>query len=269
MAQPKGIKDAFAGFFEDPTRETLRALLQGHVGETRHLDFKTEWPEHSALAKQVLGLANTAGGVLVVGVQEQADKSLDPVGLAAFRDKADITNGLKNYLPANVLSQVSVLDLAYDTAEYSKIEGKKFQVAIIEFDAEAIPAVAVKAGTGIRKGAIYYRKEGVTEEATYDEIQIAINKRLTSERAAPEHDLDHHLRQLKVLYGAIEKTTQSNWLVPHLGQLSSVMKMLYSENPLYPAESYDQFIARMVALKKTVIEKELGSTRPIISGPTT
>lgn len=36
----KGLKEAFARFFEDPSREGLRDLLRDNLGETNEFDFK-------------------------------------------------------------------------------------------------------------------------------------------------------------------------------------------------------------------------------------
>jgi hypothetical protein len=54
----RAFREAFARFFEEPTREGLRELLRENFGEANELDFKREWPESSKLAKHVLGLAN-------------------------------------------------------------------------------------------------------------------------------------------------------------------------------------------------------------------
>ena len=37
----KGLKEAFAVFFENPSRESLRKLLIDHTGEHDDLDFKS------------------------------------------------------------------------------------------------------------------------------------------------------------------------------------------------------------------------------------
>jgi len=65
------LGEAFARFFEAPTREGLRALLQENFGEANEIDFKRELPEGSKLARHVLGLANFGEGCIVVGVEQE------------------------------------------------------------------------------------------------------------------------------------------------------------------------------------------------------
>ncbi|HTT76243.1 MAG TPA: ATP-binding protein [Candidatus Binataceae bacterium] len=103
MNPQSGLQEPFAQFFEDPSRETLRNLLKEYFGETGSLDFKEQWPTRARLAKHVLGMANTSNGCLVIGVGEKTDKTLEPIGLKDFKDKADIQNGLKRFLPSDLM----------------------------------------------------------------------------------------------------------------------------------------------------------------------
>jgi hypothetical protein len=98
---PKQFSEAMACFFESPTRETLRELLRTHLGEFDECDFKAEWPPQlSNIARHILGIANSGGGVIVVGMAEKTDdKSLQPVGLTTVLDKAEFHKGVEKYLP--------------------------------------------------------------------------------------------------------------------------------------------------------------------------
>jgi hypothetical protein len=120
MSLQKGHKESFARFFEEPSREGLRELLKQQVGETRFMDFKEEWPKHASLAKQILGFANIGNACLIMGAKEEADGTIEPIGLPRLEDKADITNGLKKYLPAELLQRTDVLDFSFDDSEYPK-----------------------------------------------------------------------------------------------------------------------------------------------------
>lgn len=120
--------------FEAPTRDGLRELLKGNPGELRWCDFKAEWLEPAGLARRVLGMANSGGGCLVIGVEEASDGTLLSTGLPALKDKADVTNGLKNYVPAALLRNVDVVDFAFEASEYPALVGKKFQVVFVVDD---------------------------------------------------------------------------------------------------------------------------------------
>ena len=205
MAQ-KTIHEAFAKFFESPRRDTLRDLLKDQSGELKSCDFKETWPEHGPLSKHFLGLANTGGGCLVVGVKEKDDNTLESVGLAELKDKADIYNGIKYYLPESILSILEVGDYAFDASEYPNLVGKRFQVAFVSPNIVDIPFVARKNGTGIREGAIYIRREGLTEEAGYEQVQSMLEQRIVN--ALPSTQARHlleHLEELKVLYEPVAR----------------------------------------------------------------
>jgi predicted HTH transcriptional regulator len=254
--KPKTIHEAFSRFFELPNRETLRDLLREHVGELRSCDFKESWPEHSALAKHLLGIANAGGGCLVVGVKENPDKTAAPEGLAAIRDKADIFNGIKNYLPEPLLSAVEIADFSYQASEYPSLVGKMFQVVFVHSRPESLPFVMQRAGSGIRAAAIYIRREGSTEEANYDEVQRLLNERLAaSPQTAEARDLKEHLEELKVLYGEIPKTILGRSAYQEaLDRTYSGLFGAPKNNPHYPKEEYEAFLVRMLEEKKKLIE---------------
>lgn len=253
---PKGTKEAFARFAEDPSRESFRKLLTGHLGEARHLDFKESWPDGPALAKHILGLGNTDGGALVIGVEEEPSGSLNPVGLPKLADKADILNGIKKYLPSELFVRVHPLDFTYDASEYSKIVGKSFQVLLVESSAEHTPFIAARSGTGIRDNAIYVRRDGLTDEASHSEVQGLLNRRIeTQYSTSRELDLKKHIEQLRALYGEIPQFVTPSFF-GNLG-LGGIGRFAAKPNALYPAETVEQFIVRMIAAKKVRIADEL------------
>ena len=79
--------------------------------------------------------------------------------------------------------------------------------------------------------------------------------------------LQEHLNQLETLYKNIEPTIvtyeRSSGIGESLGILANaVMKIAKGDkkeekNPLYPNESYDEFISRMIDKKKQKIERVL------------
>src|SRR5260370_8034750 len=106
------------------------------------MDFKEEWPKHASLAKQILGFANAGNACLIMGAKEEADGTIEAIGLPKFEDKADITNGLKKYLPAELLRRTDVLDFSFDASEYPKVIG--FQVVLIEYTVDHTPVLPLR-----------------------------------------------------------------------------------------------------------------------------
>lgn len=267
-AKPKpkakpALRENFARFFEDPSRDKLHDLLKGSGGEFRDLDFKVEWPSKAHVAKQVLGLANIGGGVLVVGVQEGEDGGLTPVGLEAFTDKADITGWLKGIIPSGLLNDVEVYDFDYPGGEYGVIQGKKFQVMFVSPDDDQSPFLPLKEGAGIVPGTVYVRRDGMVEAATYDEVQRILNNRISRGHSTqPTLDLKSHFEQLRFLYGEIQPQSASlGWLGQHFktAEWIKALGSMTEPNPLYPAESFEKFVSNQIEAKKRVIKRLLGT----------
>jgi hypothetical protein len=249
MASKKGIKEAFARFFEQPSREALRELLKQHVGESEFLDFKEEWPKHSHLAKHILGFANTGDACMVVGVKEEDDKTLAPAGLPNITDKVDIMGGLKSYLPQNLLDRIDVLDFPFVESEYPVLRGKLFQVLLITYDVDHTPTLALKEGDGLKNTVAYVRRQGGVAEATHDELQKLINKRIeTRYSTSKEIDLKQHVEQLRILMGELRRSP-----------LNRMLSWMHSDGG-----EMDEFLTQTVELKKMIIQTTIGATPELI-----
>jgi hypothetical protein len=266
MNSRRGLQEPFAQFFEAPSRETLRDLLKDHFGETDSLDFKKQWPTHGSLAKQVLGMANTANGCLVIGVDEKSDKTLEPIGLKEVKDKADIQNGLKNFLPSGLMTRYQVLDFSFEASEYPKIVGKRFQVLLVEYSVDHVPFVSIRAsGNDIQAARVYVRREGLTAEATHDELQRIINRRIEAGYStSDEVDLKQHLEQLRVLYSELPRYV-SIFATTMMDMSGTESLMGRRENPAAPKEDFEVFVGRMIEYKKTVIAKSLNITNQMLN----
>jgi predicted HTH transcriptional regulator len=244
--QPKGFHEAFAKFFEKPTRQGLRQMLKENHGEFNHLDFKEAWIEESKLAKHILGFANSHGGVIIVGVMEAADGSLSSVGLSTLADKTDKHNSVKKYLP-NEAGLFEIIDFQFKDTEYSTIQGKMFQVLIVNDQQEHIPFVCESSGKDIREGAIYVRDGVATVEGSQKQIQQILNRRIaTGHSTSRELTLREHLDELRMLYGEIRERV-------HIPPASS----LEFKNPFYPQEGYEVFVSRCIESKKKLVESFL------------
>ncbi|MCO5073257.1 MAG: ATP-binding protein [Rhizobiaceae bacterium] len=235
--------------------------MADNFGETRLLDFKREWPAWSTLAKHILGIANTGTGCLVIGVEENGDGSANPIGLNALRDKIDITKGVKGYIPSPLADRISVYDFSYNSSEYEKLQGKIFQVMFIEHSSEHTPFVAVKSGEGIREGAVYIRQDAGTTEASYDKVQELINDRIDGNHSTTdETDLKKHIEHLRILYTEIpvHQSLAMQMAAGLMGQMYGRARK--------PEESFDDFLLKMIEMKKSVIAQHLGVAKAYAGG---
>lgn len=266
MEFPKQIKDIVYRLLQEPTLDNFREFLHSQTGEHNAIDFKSQWIENAALAKEILALANSNGGFIVFGVAENEDKSIRVDGLPEIKDKAVISNGVKNFISSNL--KYEIYDFSYADSEYKALLGKHFQMLVVEDTPEYIPFLAKKESGSLKQNMIYVRRGTSCEIANEDELQALLRRRLDYLHPlnGKPLELDEHLNQLKLLYGKIEKNHvyYKNSLASGLAScITSFSKMItlgervVEPNPLYPDESYEQFVSRMIVEKKKKIERML------------
>lgn len=251
-------KDTLYDFFQDPSRENFTKLLKWNTGEQNNIDFKREWIPEIKLAEILIGMANCGGGVVLFGIEEKEDGTVESIGIDKMQDKADINNKMKKFLPENLI--YTVHDFDYSGEEYSKLKDKKFQVIVIESKEDELPYIWSKDSNGNEAGCVFIRRGTTTRKANNYELKELIEKRIkASYSEGSSLELEEHLKQLKVLYSNIDKNKTYVPLgkgVKVFGEfLSSVFTSEPNEN--YPKESYDEFIEKMIEKKKIKIEKVL------------
>jgi len=264
MSIEKQAKDRLYELLKDPILETLREFLRLQSGEHDNIDFKKEWIEDSFLAKEILAMANTKGGIILFGVQENNDGTMHCVGLNNLKDKVNIHNSIKNYISPNL--KYEVYDFSYDSSEYEAIQGKKFQLLIIEDTPEYIPFLAKKEGSSLKKNLIYVRKGTACELAEEEDVEKILLRRMNYQHPSSGHplSLNEHLEQLKILYQTIDEKIIHYSILPYFVKTASALsnlslrKRVYEEkNPHYPDDSYDKFISDLILKKKKKIERVL------------
>jgi schlafen family protein len=258
------LREDFAQFVESMSRERLRDFLRDHTGENAYCDFKAEWPADIELARDVIGIANNGGGVIIIGVAENKDDgTFDIRGLAKLRDENEVNQKIERYLPKPLRDQYGLFSFSYTESEYPAIKDKHFQVVIVGDDPAHLPFLSESDGEEgswrIRRNIIYVRKGSSTEPASYEQIQTMVSRRVeTGYSSRPEENLLSHLEQLKLLYGQVSTTTilpgPLSTAIATMRESMSTMHGQVVRNPGYPKESYEDFIVRMVKAKKQRIE---------------
>ena len=267
----KQWKDSFYDeFLKNPSKDTFTAFLKNNVGELDNIDFKEKWIEKGKLAKIILAMANSRGGIIAIGVKENRDGTLSPVGLDKFKDKAEIGQELSKYISPNL--DFNILDFNYDASVYPDAENKKFQIILISDTPDRLPFVSLSATDNLEKDIIYVRRGTKCEKATAEEIDKIISAKIENIfKDSSNLSLDEHLKQLKKLYNELPQKINrlvrrgtSGWM-SNLGLLGQGLynamwgESEYEEidNPDYPDETYESFIVRMIEKKKLKIEKVL------------
>lgn len=262
MAFPKQMKDIVYDLLREPTLDRFREFIKNHTGEHNSIDFKKQWIEGNQLAKEMLAIANSGGGVIIFGVTEQEEGAIDVCGLQELRDPAVVSNEIKNFISTDL--KYELYPFSFTTSEYRDLEGRHYQMMVIEDRPEFIPFMAKKESGGLKPNVIYVRRGTSCEIANQDEIREIINRRINYVHPLTGEplDLEAHLKQLKILYQNIPKEK-----VHVSGGIGEVIKTITSSffgvqrttepNPLYPDEEYDEFISRLITAKKNKIERVL------------
>ena len=263
------IKDRFYdAFLKEPTKDNFRSFLANNCGELDEVDFKETWIQKGHLAKTLLAMANSRGGIIVVGIKEEDDGSLIPQGLEELKDKAVVNNEIAKYIPAGL--DYEIFDFSYDSSEYEAVRNKKFQMVLIHDTPDRLTFISMNATTDLEKDVIYVRRGTKCEKASATEIERIITDKInTIFKETTDLRLEEHLQQLKVLYAElpqkirvlVKKGEPALWTT----SISQTLRAMYGgrdvyeeqDNPDFPEERYESFIVRMIERKKLKIEKVL------------
>ena len=255
------IKDSLYDIFVNcPTRENLRALLQKHTGEEDYLDFKEDWLDKEKEARHILAMANSGGGCIIFGVHQEDDGSFLPVGLNTLKDTAELSREVKKFLPPSLKYAVS--DFKFESSEYEKLVGKKFQILVVEDKPLGLPFICCADGKNLKDGDIFIRKGTESHRANNYDIDNLIKRKLKFAKTPRTNNLalKEHLEQLKTLYSELTYTTSEGGILQALLALSSALpktKTTTHKKDCYPKEDFDAFVVRMLDRKKKRIEEEL------------
>ena len=62
---------------KEPSKDKFRKFIKENLGELDEVDFKEQWIPKGELSKLLLAMANSRGGVIVVGIKENDDGTLE------------------------------------------------------------------------------------------------------------------------------------------------------------------------------------------------
>lgn len=268
MEFPKQIKDIVYKLLQEPTLDNFRDFLHNQTGEHNSIDFKEQWIEKASLAKEMLAIANSQGGVIVFGVAENDDGTVRLDGLNELKDPAVISREIGEYISTNL--KYDVYDFSYEESEYKALAGKKYQMLVIEDTPQYLPFFAKRESGSLKKNMVYVRRGTSCEIISEEELLKLIERRMKylHPNTGKPLELDEHLKQLKTLYGQLEKTH----IVYEGGifassALSLIGKTLTDrliqgnpkevKNDSYPDEDYEDFVLKMIEAKKKKIERVL------------
>ncbi|WP_417513034.1 helix-turn-helix domain-containing protein [Marinobacter sp.] len=245
MSLKKNQHELFRQFFEKPTRAFLSQVLKENIGETDYLDFKAEWPKFEHVAKHILAMGNTGGGAIVLGVTEEQSGEFNSTGLEKLQDRADLNKKLRKFVPDQL--NYELFNFTYDKTEPS-LEGKNFQVIMVEYSEKILPLLALKEGSGIQSNVAYVRSGTESIPANRDQLEQLINTRIDTEYSStPTLELTHHLEQLKILCEYVDKMEYEE-LLDSESFMRGILEFVGDND-------YRDFLQEIISSKKQVIRK--------------
>ena len=152
--------------------------------ESKHVEFKRsfdpkflgDWCE---LIKDIVAIANSGGGVIVIGLENNGDPSVVDVSAVCELDQAEMLDKVRKYAGSR-----------FDGIEVIEAEKAGSRVAILEISASRIPLVFERVGTydvgeerqkqknAFSVGSVYFRHGAKSEPGTSDDLQKAIDRHL-------------------------------------------------------------------------------------------
>lgn len=251
-------KDSLISFLKEPTLETFSDFLKENLGETNNIDFKSEWIEFEKLAQILIGMGNSGGGCIIIGVAEEDGKLVSKGIQEKTYDPSEISKKINKYFPDSIVENIQIFNFFYDNDVYGKLKNKKFQMVTIYVEDDKIPIVCECESKLFKRGDIFIRRGTNTEKVNYEELQTLLNRRIEAAKAQlTDEELNVELKQLKILYDAIPSVI-NKYSYSGLMQSPFALQILgKQENKVYPDESYEQFLVNMIKKKQEKIETYL------------
>lgn len=155
--------------------------------ESKYVEFKRSFDPASAgewceIIKDVVAMANSGGGVIVVGLENNGQPSGDDVSLVLAIDQATLVDKINRYTGYQFTGvEIHEADKAGHTVAVLEISGTETPLVF-----QSVGTYEVEKGkqkTAFSKGCVYFRHGAKSEPGTMDDIRQAIEKRVEQIRS--------------------------------------------------------------------------------------
>ncbi len=158
------------------TFEDIRELLREGAEENIRLEFKREYPGKSNLLKKMSAFANTYGGYIIMGIDEDGRgraKSLPGVERINRFDQTIVQWCFEEIFPP-------IIPYVSPPIPHGEIEDRYFYVIYVEQSMET-PHVLNKSRNGLYVRTDEYSQKFLTRLAKFDELEYLMSKRRKAE----------------------------------------------------------------------------------------
>lgn len=163
----------------------LHALLEKAVSarrESKYVDFKQKFDVGSKqdwceVIKDMVAMANSGGGVIVVGVDDNGRVTGEDVSSVLQLDPATITDKIHKYTGTH-FSEFSLEEATRETQKIAALVFGQSPVPMVFTKPGTYPIAGGKQKTAFSLGTVYFRHGAKSEPGTTKDLEQVINRRL-------------------------------------------------------------------------------------------
>jgi hypothetical protein len=212
------------------TYDNVISFCQQGVPEGINLDYKRDFPP-SGLEKTISAFANTNGGVIIIGVEDEDSKPKPPFEGIDYKDKLE--ERVWNIIVGNIYPPVFP-----DIRVCPQVDNKTFVLIRIPQSNETPHAIFNNKKAYIRTG----NRNKPEDLATMEQIEWLINRRKKSEEFR-----EHLLARAKERYNNICKQKQ---ISDQVVDFTLSITPLYPQKSLLTVEEIEDFVKQIKVKKK-------------------
>lgn len=164
-----------------PTEEELAALLE-RPAEAADLDFKSKFDVNDAgdwleILKDIAAFANSGGGTILIGVNDDGTPSGADVTGALAIDPADLTNRIHKYTGTH-FHGFEITDCGKEGHEICAIVVKSSRVPLVFTRVGTYEIAQGKQETVFSVGTVYFRHGAKSEPGVSDDLRQVLEREL-------------------------------------------------------------------------------------------
>jgi hypothetical protein len=152
------------------------------VKETKQIEFKREFDTTSleqwcGIIKDVVAIANSGGGIILIGINNDGSPSGADVSSVLILDLAEIADKIYSYTNTN-FSDIEILSLAKTNLQLAAFKIGPAKCPLIFIKPGTYPIPGNRQNTAFGRGTIFFRHGAKSETGDCDDLRQVLERRL-------------------------------------------------------------------------------------------